>query len=264
MSVAKYEFNVEKLQLIAIGDLHIGADGSYYKNALKFIDKYPESKILFIGDLIDNSIISSIGDVYSQQDNPHEALKIVQDIFRKYRKRILGVISGNHEHRTWKAVGVDPLQIICENFSIPYSKDLLVVDIALNMPGKKGRGSKNRVDYIIATHHGSAGGRFPEKSTRQSRYFSDFFENADIYISGHTHQFDYTTQTVYGYDPRNKKIYGRNATFIVIPAWLQGKYAKRKMLPPSTFVELIITLYADYEKTVEVTGRVKRFTECTV
>ena len=251
MQKAIYEFEAEEIKIIPIGDLHIGAEGSYYKEALKFLDAVPEAKIIFLGDLIDNAVIGSLGDVYTQSENPHEALQIVQGIFEKYQERILGVVGGNHERRTKRRVGIDPLKIICESFKIPYSDNLLVIDISLKQEGKKGRGSRNRVNYIIAVQHGMAGGRFPEKSQRQGRYFKGFFENADIYITGHTHVPDSFPSAIYGYDPRNKRIYKRTARFVVVPAWVDENYARVGMYPPSASSKQIIKLYASYKKKIK-------------
>lgn len=248
MQTAAYNFAQRSLEILAIGDLHIGSEGSYYAKAISAIEKYPDAKLVLLGDLIDNAVIGSLGDVYSQTDNPQGTLFIVSTMLRKYKSRILGIVAGNHEQRTWKRVGIDPVRLLAESENIPYSSDLLIIDISLT--GDRGRGTKHRTNYVIACHHGAAGGRFPERAARQQRYFSDMVVGADIYITGHVHIPNVMKTASYEYDPHNKKIYKRNVHHVTIPAWTDESYATQKMLPPTADANVLITLYAGYTKTV--------------
>lgn len=250
MNVAQYEFNTPQLVILAVGDLHIGSEGSYYKQALNVVEKHQESKIIFMGDLIDNAIVDSLGDVYSQQENPQGALYIVRSIFQTYRDRILGVISGNHEYRTWKKVGIDPIKLVADAENIPYSQDLLVIDVSLKVEGK-GRGTRQRTNYVIACHHGSAGGVFPEKAIRQHRYLTDMFSGADVYVTGHVHVPNIHKTAVFEYDAHNKKIYKRNVHHVTIPAWTQETYGIRKIYPPSADAIVEFELHAGREKFIK-------------
>jgi predicted phosphodiesterase len=251
MNVAKYEFEGEYIDILPIGDLHLGSLESEYTEFLKVIDKYSRAKLIFLGDLIDNALAESIGDVYSQTDNPHKTLQELLQMFTKYKERILGVIGGNHERRTWRKAGTDPVGLICEQLGIPYADDLMVVDVSLKND-KALRGSRMRTNYAIAIHHGASGGRFPEKSIRQHRYFQSMVGGVDVYITGHTHVPQASLTAIYEYDARNKKISIRQMQHITIPAWTQEKYARQKILPPSPATILILRLYATKEKKHEV------------
>lgn len=249
--VAIYEFEGEYVDVLLLGDLHLGTEESEYEKVIETVEKFQDTKIILLGDLIDNAIADSLGDVYSQVDNPHNAVKTVSHFLSKYKSRILGVIGGNHERRTWRKVGVDPIGLMCEQFGIPYSDDLMIVD--LNIKNQKGqRGSRNRTNYAIACHHGTSGGRFPEKSIRQHRYFQNMITNVDIYLTGHTHIPQTSKSATYEYDPHNKKIRVRNIQHITIPAWVQEKYARQKLLPPSPHEVLLIRLYGGRNKRYEV------------
>ncbi len=251
MKVAAYEFEGEYIDILPIGDLHLGSLESEYTEFLKVIDKYSRAKLIFLGDLIDNALAESIGDVYSQTDNPHKTLQELLQMFTKYKERILGVIGGNHERRTWRKAGIDPVGLICEQLGIPYADDLMVVDVSLKND-KALRGSRMRTNYAIAIHHGASGGRFPERSMRQHRYFQGMISNVDIFITGHTHIPQVSKSATYEYDPRNKKIRIRNMQHITISAWTQEKYACQKLLPPSPREVIIIRLYGTSLKKYEV------------
>ncbi|WP_126992263.1 metallophosphoesterase [Thermosipho globiformans] len=251
MQIATYEFENDFIDILPLGDLHIGSEESNYKQALKLLEEFPGTKIIFLGDLIDNAIINSLGDVYSQTENPHDAFQEVLSFLRKYRNRILGIVGGNHERRTWKKVGVDPIRLFADELGIPYADDLLILDIGIKNH-QTYRGSKKRTHYAIACHHGASGGRFPEKSMRQHRYFQSMVANVDIYITGHTHVPQTSMTAVYEYDPRNKNITIRNMQHITIPAWTEEKYARQKLLAPSAETVLILRLYGSRVKHHEV------------
>ncbi|EKF49540.1 DNA repair exonuclease [Thermosipho africanus H17ap60334] len=251
MKVATYEFEAEHVDILPLGDLHLGSEESMFEQAVEIVENTPDVKIILLGDLIDNAIAESLGDVYSQTTNPHGALQVILEFLTKYKERILGVVSGNHERRTWRKVGVDPIRLFCEELQIPYADDLLVLDIGIK--GKSSfRGSKRRTHYAIACHHGSSGGRFPEKSMRQHRYFQSMVSNVDIYITGHTHVPQASMTAIYEYDPRNKNITIRNMQHITIPAWTEEKYARQKLLAPSAESVLILRLYGSSVKHHEV------------
>jgi predicted phosphodiesterase len=251
MQVATYEFEGEFIDILPIGDLHLGSEESMFDKAVEFVENNPEAKIILLGDLVDNAIAESLGDVYSQTTNPHGALQVILEFLTKYKERILGVVSGNHERRTWRKVGVDPIGLMCEQLNIPYTDDLLIIDIGIKGKGTY-RGSKHRTHYAIACHHGQSGGRFPEKSMRQHRYFQGMVGNVDVYITGHTHVPQASLTAIYEYNPRNKKISIRNVQHITIPAWTEEKYARQKLLAPSAESVLILRLYGSSVKHHEV------------
>jgi len=251
MKVATYEFEAEYVDIIPLGDLHLGSEESEYSRALNILKEHPDAKIILLGDLIDNAIVDSLGDVYTQTENPHTAVAEIRALFEQYQKQILGVVGGNHERRTWRKVGIDPIALICDQFEIPYADDLLIVDIGIKNE-KTWRGSKGRTHYAIACHHGQSGGRFPEKSMRQHRYFQSMVSNVDVYITGHTHIPQASMTAVYRYDPRNKTIGIQNMQHITIPAWTQEKYARQKLLPPSSEAFILLRLYGTKQKHHEV------------
>ncbi|NUU94838.1 DNA repair exonuclease [Marinitoga sp. 1135] len=255
MEVATYEFETDYIDILPIGDLHLGSETSDFNKIIKALEQEKDAKIIFLGDLIDNAIANSLGDVYSQRDNPHETIQQVNALFNAFRERILGVVGGNHERRTWRKVGVDPIALLCEEKGIPYSDDLMVVDINLKQKGKKLRGSKNRINYKIACHHGSSGGRFPERSMRQHRYFFDVITGIDIYLAGHTHVPEMHKFSIFEYDSKNKKIRKKDVVDVTVPAWNDEKYAVQKLLAPTARGIFRIRLYTEKNHKVEVLAR---------
>lgn len=255
MHVAVHEFNnVDYIDIIPLGDLHIGSENSDIRKVFKMLDQYSDAKIIFLGDLIDNAIAGSLGDVYSQKDNPHGTIKQINQLFNKYHDRILGVVDGNHERRTWRKVGVNPIQLLCDEKRIPYSDDLMVIDVSLKN-GKRLKGIKNRINYKIACHHGSSGGRFQERSMRQHRYFTSVITGVDVYLAGHTHIPEFHKTAIFEYDAKNKNIMKREIFGITVPSWTEEKYATQKLLAPTAEGLFIIRLYTEKKQRVEVFAR---------
>jgi len=252
MECVSYQFNADKLVIYPIGDMHIGSKGSYYQQALKQLDDNQEAKIILMGDLVDNAILNSVGDVYSEIENPQSQLRIVRDILEKYRDRILGIVGGNHERRSIKTVGIDIMQLFAETYSIPYSDSILTIDISLSIEGKQLVGKRNRINYVINCVHGFAGGKGAAKSVRQGEQFSDMYINGDIFITGHTHIPSNTKLSRYEYDTHNKVIRTVNYHVVNIPAWVREIYAEQKGLKPTADAKVKITLFACKPKKIEV------------
>ena len=249
--VATFEFHKKYLSIIPIGDLHIGSAGSKWKEALEVIEKFKDSYIIYMGDVVNNSIKNSIGNVYEDVLTPSESMKILRDKFLvPFKDRTLALIIGNHEQRSVKDTDDSTIENMCYLLKIPFSKTCMVLDISLKHGA--GIGSKRRLSYSIVIAHGNAGGRFIEKSARQWRYFDNFIEGVDCYISAHTHIPMVIPTAVWKYDAHNKKVLKTTRRHIVIPSWVEDDYAKRKMLPPSPNVVTEIILKGGLTKSIEI------------
>jgi len=59
MQTAAYNFAQRSLEILAIGDLHVGSEGSYYAKAISAIEKYPDANVLitlYAGYKLDRAI----------------------------------------------------------------------------------------------------------------------------------------------------------------------------------------------------------------
>jgi hypothetical protein len=249
--VVSYEFNSESVSILPIGDLHLGAMNCYLDDLINTVETFKESKIVILGDIINNSTKHSVGNVYEDSLSPSQAIKLFRDKFlMPYRDRILCFILGNHENRSLKDVDDSTLENICHLLDIPFSKDVMVLDISVK--GKTGIGKKRRTNYSIALAHGFTGGRFIEKSARQARYFQSFIEGIDCYISAHTHTPTVIPTAIWHYDPHNKKVIKTIKQHVIISSWAEDRYALQKAFPPSPVVATQIILHAGKKKNIEI------------
>lgn len=221
------EYN-EPVKLIPLGDFHIGTETNLAK-IKRFLDNN-DGYVILLGDLLDNAIVSSVGNVYNQKMSPKDANDLLIEFLTPYKERILGITNGNHERRTYKATGFDILYNVANILGVPYSNSYLLFDI--NIASPKAHTSKHRFNYCVVCHHGFAGGRTAERSTRQNRQLHEIFENVDVIITAHTHQPTADVLSKYVYDRQNKVLRKHNVTAVTIASVSNDEYAKEKGLPP--------------------------------
>lgn len=233
MRYAHLEVEGEEITIIPLGDLHIGSPHSYISEAVQLIESSGDNVyFLFAGDVIDNALRDSISDIYEQTQNPHQALMAFTQLLDLAKGRVLGVVSGNHELRTKRRVGVDILELLCEERHIPYAEDILVLDIAVK--GPRAYGSKRRIDYVIAMGHGYSNARTVGGKVNANARIRDVIEDCDVYITGHVHQPVCWGEGYHVVDKQNKRLRLKNRTLVIIPAWVGSEaYAIRRFYRPS-------------------------------
>jgi UDP-2,3-diacylglucosamine pyrophosphatase LpxH len=232
----------DKTKIIALGDVHIGSPQSKFQELKEFIKQQDENTyFVFIGDLMDNAIVDSVSDIYRQTHNPSEAMKEVEELFHLTKGRTLGVVSGNHEQRTKRKVGIDMLEIICEYNNIPYANDILVLDI--NVGTKASYGSAKRINYIFVLGHGITSARSVGGKITANARISEVVANGDVYITGHTHQPSIVKLNKYIADKRNKNLLELEYYVVTVPSWVgYDEYAGRMFLKPSAFGHIEVEL----------------------
>jgi hypothetical protein len=241
-----YETDTD-VELLGYGDFHIGATDFDKELLFKIPKMFPNAYLILIGDYFDFALKDSIGNIYEATMQPNEQVQVLDEFLETYKDRILGGVGGNHDYRLKKTTGIDIVKWIFDKYNVPYFDTTMIIDI--NLKGKASS-SLRRLNYAIAVHHGVSGGRFPERSARQSRYFMDFISDVDVYISGHTRQSNMLPMRINRYDRHNKTISPITVHSVTVPSLVpEEKYAQRKMLHPTPLVYNIIRLKNGYKKT---------------
>lgn len=237
-----YTFEQDEINLIPLGDLHIGEQVSFFEKAIDIINKSNENDyFVLLGDMIDNAIEDSVGDTHNQAFTIQEQIEIMQRIINAGKDKILGVVAGNHEYRTAKKVGIEPIKIICSDYSIPYAESLLVLQIAVGKNAR--RGSNKRIVYNIVVGHGYSSARTLGGKINANARIMDVIRNADIYITGHTHQPSVVFNASFEIDKYNKNVRQYQNALITTTSFVgYARYAARKFYSPNAFVNLKINL----------------------
>lgn len=233
----------DAVRVIGIADVHVGSPQSRLRELKTFIEQNKDSAFfVFLGDVIDNAIVDSVSDIYEQTMNPEHALFEFYQLLDLVPGRVLGIVSGNHEERTKRRVGVDLLKVVAQQKSIAYSEDILVIDLSVG--NSASRGSKRRIQYTIAVGHGYSSARgIGAKITGNGRII-DVITNADIYLTAHTHQPSIVKAARFEADTRNKKLFLREFYLVTVPSWLGYEhYAAQKFMHPSAlgYIEIVLS-----------------------
>lgn len=188
MRLVKVELSkdIENLDICIFSDEHIGDPRSninYLKERIEYVKNNDNVYCVLGGDLIDNATKTSISDTYSQNFNPQESMDYLVELFKPIKNKILAIVSGNHEARTYKKEGIDIMKNVAERLGLGNRYDFTSIYLFLRF----GNCNKNRRQrYTIYLTHGSGGGR---KEGAKAIRLADLacICDADVYIHNHTH-----------------------------------------------------------------------------
>lgn len=174
--------------MIPLADLHIGDAQCNKKLINDLIDQVKADDNTYCilgGDLMNTALTTSVSDTYGETIPPMDQIARCIDLFEPIKDKILAVVGGNHESRTYKTSGINITKLMCGQLGIldRYSDDTVMLFLYL---GKTTKGPKRQVCYSFYITHGSGGGRkWGGKINRLVDYAT--IVDTDIYICGHTH-----------------------------------------------------------------------------
>ena len=220
--------DTKQISLYFAHDVHYGSAAHQKErwNAYKkLILDDPNAYVCFIGDLMENAVVGSKSDIYTQTVSPHEQKMWVRDQFLELKEKIICITDGNHErNRSTKTAGLYPVYdaAVMAGVEDLFRPHLAIVDIGL-WRGNKGKPLR----YVGVCVH---------QANRQVKYHSaDTWEGIDFFAYGH----DHTPCDIPGgkkvYDPRNKGVYSRSVERINSGSFLgyEGYAIDGKMRPAS-------------------------------
>lgn len=172
----------DKIILFPICDLHIGSRKSDIKLFQKIRDWILETDNVYTvlgGDIINNSIRDSVGDVCGEI-TPQQQIDIAVRLLKPLadKGKILWCVSGNHERRTQKQCGID--------ISYQIAKELGIVD-KYDMSGIVPIIKVGKEVYSGYITHGSGSGRTKGAKCNSLERIANLFAHTDFVICGHTH-----------------------------------------------------------------------------
>ena len=181
--------------------------------------------IILNGDLIDNSNRGSVGaGVYEQEIQPQEQadqiIELLQPLTKK--KQILGLITGNHEERTYKDTGFDISYYIARSLGVPYMRYSGLFKLKVG-----------GINYTVFATHGASGSKFLSMKMRACEALANV-AHSDIYLMGHVHDLAIWSTNYYYIDIKNKQKKKDRRTFVITGTFqgYEGTYADMKNLIP--------------------------------
>lgn len=180
-SVLNFFFDEDVTRIMPFGDWHIHSKDSVKEiRAILELCRRENVFVLALGDLVENSLKSSVGDVHAQELQPNEQYKEAKSILSDYRDIILGVWEGNHEERTRKTAGLVPMKMICDELDILYVSSKAFGFMSNNTSHKEYHASHCTTNGILL-------------DTKRKGIYNKVAEThrLDLYFAGHSHSSVY-------------------------------------------------------------------------
>lgn len=228
-----------------VADVHIGSkecDMDGFKQFIKRVEQDHDAYIVCCGDLINNGVKDSLTNVYEETMPPSLQIETAVEMLRPVRDKILGMVGGNHEARSRKAVDVDPGYTIACMLGIPhlYRQNMAFVRVRLE-------NGNIHVAYSMMLMHG--------KTANKKRNFAYSLEGVDALITGHTHDGIVEKPARLCFTQVGK-VAVKSITCVTATSWLKmGGYGLAAMYAPKTtsnpqYVQL------EWVNTMRLPGRV--------
>ena len=245
---AELSRDFETVEILSLGDLHVGASSVDYQLFHKFI-KYvlakPNRFIIYNGDNMNNALKNSKGNAYGEVMRPREQKKFLIEHLEPVKDRILVFNEGNHEARTTK----DTDQCVVEDIAMALGKGHLFREdealIKLTFGTQK---NKKRQCYSIWCSHGSGGGGTPGTSLNKLEKVA-LGIHADCFIMNHVHKKMAYKNSYRWVDLKNNKVITKERLFVIASHWLDfAGYPAKLLLTPSAKGSVPIIFHAKEKK----------------
>lgn len=231
-----HKINEEEITVIPVADVHFGAlehTKNEWEQFCKMVLETPNCYLILGGDLINNSIRSSVANPFDEVYRPREQKTRMVEYLTPIKDRILCAVSGNHERRSMKDDDVDLTYDIMAKLDIEhlYRENAAFVKISL---GQRKNEKCPETAFVFGVTHGAGGGIFTGAAINRNERFGNIIEGIDCLIVGHTHKGTVSKPSKIVVDKRNEKVCMKSYVVVSVVSWLNyGGYAMQKMLLPS-------------------------------
>lgn len=249
----------KELVVVPISDVHMGNplfSLKHFNYTIDFIKEHESAYTMLNGDMIEAITRTSIGDIFSQEDTPQVQAHKIAELLMPIKDKILGMTTGNHEERIYKATGVDMSLEISDRLGVPYNPDGLIIKLSFG----SGNSHNPNKPYVFKHYmtHGYGGARTTgAKVAKIERIMAWLSEPMDWITMSHDHTVDAHPKVMLGMDERSHdvKINGESVPFKVgkvsakrcvlvkSNAYLKwGGYAEMGGFPPSDMTAPVVRL----------------------
>jgi len=173
--------NQGSLHMYPMSDIHVGSPHfaeDVWDRWSDYLLHTDDVSMLFNGDGLNAAIIGSVSDTYSERMPVGRAMKALRAKLRPLAEADIldGITRGNHEQRLWRAVGMDPLEQIADEFLVPYTAHAMLLVYHVGDQ-----------EYRVFVRHGTGNGASTVGAQANQLERAARVMDADVYITGHTH-----------------------------------------------------------------------------
>lgn len=183
MEFFHHKFTGREINLYPLGDWHYGSRQSnerFINQVIKKIKADPIGYWVGMGDFLENALIGSKSDVYTQVLPPKEQMEHIADLLTPIKDKGLFMIGGNHEARTMRLAGIQPEMYISTRLDLPYMGFSCLA--ALELARVRGKHS-----FICYFHHNTGGGYSIGGKVNAAEKLRFITPTADATFSAHLH-----------------------------------------------------------------------------
>lgn len=170
----------DQIKVVPLSDVHYGASSHLNDKFQEYVDWIKNNPNVFAfinGDLLENALRDSIaGAIYESKMFPKEQIEGMMKILAPIAHKILWAIPGNHEDRTRKHAGFDPLEVICGRLNIPFYNDAMHATLWWG---------DHKWEFYAK--HGNTGSATKGGKLNAAKKSLDMMEHTHFVIMGHTH-----------------------------------------------------------------------------
>lgn len=235
--------NLARLEIEIFSDLHLGSKKCDYKTIQERIERVRDNEHVYaiiLGDVLNNSTKTSVGDVYEDELTPMQQVKAAITMFTPIKSKILGVCSGNHERRSYKTDGIDLLYFMASELGLANKYDYCSCLLFIRF-GKSNKGRKTCYTLYM-THGDGQGGRTIGGKANGLQRRGQIID-ADIVVTGHTHAPLSFRDCFYKIDYQNSYVSKQEQLYVNASAALDyEEYAELYGMKPSSKTSPVITL----------------------
>ena len=227
------------ITIYPIADVHLGAMEHAETEWQDFLKKVESENayLILAGDLLNNGVRGvGFANPFDEKIRPRDAKKRMVEYLKPIKDRILCVVSGNHERRTFRDDDQDLTYDICTKLDIEelYRENIAYMRLGVGeRPVKTRKKTINNI-YTFAVTHGAGGGIYTGAAVNRNERFGNVIDGLDCLVSGHVHKGFVTKPAKIVIDPRAGVVRMSHYTVVSAVSWLNyGGYAARGMLLPA-------------------------------
>lgn len=229
------------ITIYPIADVHLGAMEHAESEWQAFLKKVENDNayLILAGDLLNNGIRScKFANPFDEALRPMEAKKRMVEYLKPIKDRILCVVSGNHERRTYKDDDQDLCYDICTKLDIEHLYRQNIAYMKIGCEKRIHQKTHYNNCYTFAVTHGAGGGIYTGAAVNRDERFGNVIDGLDCLVTGHVHKGFVTKPAKIIIDPRNDIVKLSSYTVVSCISWLNyGGYAARGMLLPAHVCE---------------------------
>lgn len=169
--------------LYPLGDVHFGSaqcDIEFFKRVVGEVADNPDARWVGMGDFIENAIVGSKSDVYTQTMPPREQINYICDLLEPIKGKGLFLIAGNHEQRTMRVVGLCPEEHMAVKLNIPFMGFSCFASFIMSK-------CHTPTGFSCYFHHNYGGGYTSGGKVNRAEALRKITPTADAIFSGHFH-----------------------------------------------------------------------------